>query len=387
MLILVNENEIMLRPTLTIIQSTHASLGGLQQSGLLQRHRRLLAEYSKVFNIVQYSCDEVNFSAKLDVEHRSVPWLPRAFGYRHLLYYLWLVWQAPRMQGVIKVFGSNIPTLPMVRWLSRRPMMVTYQFDYAEGTRKDHPTGLKHWLPRLLERLALRPADLVLVTTGWLEEKVQRVYHKNTVLLPNWVDLTDLEPVDIGKKRDEKMILYAGRLHWSKGVNILIDAFAKVKQRHPEAILAVCGEGEEGKRLEARARSLDVLDVQFCGRIANAEVLRLMNKATVFVLPTLTMEGHPKALIEAMACGAACIASNVPGNRDTISQGETGILFPASDVDALSSALERLLRDHSLRNRLGQNAQVKAMNYSFSKIVPEEIQILADLGGIKGRAT
>ena len=369
----------LVKPTLTIIQSTHASLAGFQQMGLLERHRRLLAEYSKVFRVVQYSCDEADYSAQLGVEHRPVPWLPRAFGWRHLVFYLWLVWQAPRMKGVIKVFGSNIPTLPLVKLLSGRPMMVTYQFDYARQTQKNEPKGLKHWLPPFLERLALSPADLVLVTADWLEEKAQRVYHKKTVLLPNWVDVGVLEQVGTDKTRDEKTVLYAGRLHWSKGINILIDAFVKVKQRHPDAMLTICGEGEERERLEAQVKSLSLNDVQFRGGVPNAEVLRLMSKAAVFVLPTLTMEGHPKALIEAMACGAACVASSVAGNRSVIVHGENGLLVPPNDSARLADVLSRLLDDKTLRTRLGWKARENALQYNFNAVVSSEMHILLSL--------
>ncbi len=369
----------MLRPTLTIIQSTHASLDGLKSNGLLERHRRLLKEYSKTFTVVLYTSDTTDYSSDLNVEHRPVPWLPRAFGWRHLVFYLWLVWQAPRMRGVIKVFGSNIPTLPLVKWLSGRPMMVTYQFDYAEGTRKEHPTGLKHWLPRLLERLALSRADLVLVTADWLEKKVQRVYHNKTVLLPNWVDLSDIEQVGIRKTRKDKMIVYAGRLHWSKGVNILIDAFAKVKKKHPGARLLICGVGEERERLQTQTKMLGVDGIEFRGRVPNAEVLRLMRKAAIFVLPTLTMEGHPKALIEAMACGATCVASNVPGNSDAIIDGKTGLLVPPGDVDALAGTLNHLITDSNLRKRLSSNAQRDAHAFDFLNVVTADMKIIQSM--------
>jgi len=369
----------MSRPTLTIIQSTHASLDGFKLNGLLERHRRLLKEYSKTFRVVLYTSDTTDYSAELDVEHHPVPWLPRSFGWRHLMFYLWLIWRSLQMKGVIKVFGSNIPTLPLMKLLSRCPMMVTYQWDYAEVTRKNERTRLKYWLAPILEMLALRPADLVLVTATWLQDKIHRVYRKKTVLLPNWVDLSVLDQGGEEKTRDKKLIVFAGRLHWAKGVNVLLEAFAYVKQQYSDALLMVCGEGEERNSLENQVKSLHVEGVEFTGRFPNSEVLRLMSRAAIFVLPTLTMEGHPKALIEAMACGAACVATNVQGNKEIIIDGETGLLVPAYDVETLSNVLERLLNDKSLRARLGQAAQVEARRYSFSSIVPREVETLASL--------
>ena len=232
-----------------------------------------------------------------------------------------------------------------------------------------------------MERLALQAADLVLVTTPTLEAKARQVYHKPTVLSPNWVDIEQCRLAS-NDGRNPHLILYAGRLHKIKGVDVLIDAFARIKQHHPKASLVICGVGEEQKRLEAQVKSLGVDSVEFRGRVPNAEVLRLMGKAAVFVLPTLTMEGHPKALIEAMACGAACVVSDVPGNRDMIADEQIGILVPPCDVEALSRVLDRLLGDRSLQDRLGRNAQIKASDYSFSEIVSQEIRTLAALGGI-----
>ena len=372
------------KPTLIVIQSTHASLSGFKSTGLFDRHKRLLKEYSKTFRVVLYSSDTIDYSKELGVEHRHVPWLPKAFGWRHAVFYVWLVLQAPRMKGVIKVFGSNIPTLPSVRFFSRQRMLVTYQWNYVEQTRRNEPRGLRHWLAGLLERLALKCADIVLVTTPRLQEKVRKVYNKPTVLVPNWVDLTQIN-ISANSVRNNYQILYAGRLHKSKGVDYLIKAFAQVKQKHALASLIICGAGEEEMKLQAIVQQLGVRDVVFKGSVLNEQVLKLMQSAAIFVLPTLTMEGHPKALIEAMACGAACVASDIPGNRDVITSGQSGILVPASDVDALADALERLLGDKSLRDHLGQAAQAKASQYSFSKIVSREIQMLAALAGISLR--
>jgi glycosyltransferase involved in cell wall biosynthesis len=365
---------------LTIIQSTHASLGGFKATGLFERHVRLLQEYAKTFDVVVYSSDTVNYSAALGVVHKPVPWLPNAFGWRHLVYYLWLVAQAPRMRGVIKVIGSNIPTLALVRLLSRRPMMVTYQLNYAEAMRGSEKSLFKRVVGPRLERLALMPADLVLVTTVWLGEKVKKVYRKPIVLLPNWVDLSPVDLAGSGIQRDENLILYAGRLHWLKGINVLIDAFAQVKCSHPQARLLICGAGEEADNLQNQVKSLAVTDVEFRGRVPNSQVLQLMRSAAIAVLPTLTMEGHPKSLIEAMACGVACVATEVPGNREVITRGRNGLLTPAGDVEALVNTISTLLDDPELRNKLGQNAQRDAQQLSFDVIVPKEIRTLLALG-------
>jgi glycosyltransferase involved in cell wall biosynthesis len=257
--------------------------------------------------------------------------------------------------------------------------MVTYQWDYARQTSMNEGRTLKGLLAPLLERLALRPADLVLVTAPWLQEEVWRRYRKETVLLPNWVDLEGIAASWGDVSREEGLVLFAGRLHASKGIDVLLEAFARVARSRPQARLVVCGEGEERENLERRRRALGLERAAFAGRVSQEDALGWMRRAAVFVLPTLTMEGHPKGLIEAMACGAACVASDVPGNRESIRHGIDGLLIPPADPYALAEAVEGLLGDADQRARLGAEAARGARRFAFSEIVPREIAVLRSL--------
>ncbi len=364
---------------LTIIQSTHASLKGLKTSGLLGRYKRLLAEYNKIFHVVLYSSDTIDYSTKLCIEHHPMPWLPSAFGLHHALFYFWLVLQAPRMKGVIKVFGSNIPVLPFIRFLSGRKMVVTYQWSYAEQSQLCKKSDLRYWLGGLFEWLALKSADFVLVTTKRLQNRIKSVYRKRTFLSPNWVDLSEVNKINSSILRSKSLILYAGRLHRIKGIDYLINAFAVVKKRHPKASLVICGVGNKMEQLKSKVRKLGVEDIKFKGSVPNEQVLNLMKSSAIFVLPTITMEGHPKALVEAMACGAACIATDVPGNKDIIINRKNGLLVPPKDVQALAAALSQLLANHALRAALSENARKDALPYNWDIIVPKEVYFLLSL--------
>jgi len=364
---------------LTVIQATHASLRGLESVGLLERHRRLLRAYAEAFEVHVYSGDAEDYTARLGVTHHPARRLPRRFFWHHLGYALWLVRRASEMKGVIKVFGSNIPTLSLVRSLSGLPMMVTYQWDYARQTGLNEGATWKGRLAPLLERLAVRPADLVLVTAPWLEERIRRSYARPTVLLANWVDLEGIAALREAEAREESLVLFAGRLHWSKGGRPLLRAFARVHRRFPGARLILCGEGEERAALEAERDRLGLSAAVFEGRIPQEEVLRRMCRAAVVAVPTQTMEGHPKALIEAMACGAACVVSDVPGNRELIRHGVNGLLVSPRDEGAWASAIESLLADPGLRSRLGREAETDARQFAFAEIVPREIAVLRSL--------
>src|SRR4030095_10939726 len=99
-----------------------------------------------------------------------------------------------------------------------------------------------------------------------------------------------------------------------------------VRPRPPAAHLIIGGAGPERKRLEALAAPIP--RVSFRGMVPNAEVVRLLCSSAISVLPTWTMEGQPRALVEALKCGAACIATAVPGSQELIVDGVTGLIVP-----------------------------------------------------------
>ena len=139
---------------------------------------------------------------------------------------------------------------------------------------------------------------------------------------------------------------------------MLLAAFEQAAARHPEARLIICGAGPERERLEAQSKPLP--GVTFRGMVPNTEVVRLLRSAAISVLPTVTMEGQPKALVEALRCGTACIATAVPGSQELIVDGVTGVLVPPKSAAALAAALDRLLADDALRARLGERARLNA---------------------------
>ena len=136
-----------------------------------------------------------------------------------------------------------------------------------------------------------------------------------------------------------------------KGIPALLEAFARVRKERPGVRLLIVGSGPLREQLEDLARSLNIaVDVYF--EPATLDVTRWLNAMDIFVLPSLS-EALSNSLMEAMACGVASIASRVGGSPELIREGETGMLFPAGDVDALTLQIRRLVNDESLRCRLG----------------------------------
>src|SRR5205823_6611711 len=146
--------------------------------------------------------------------------------------------------------------------------------------------------------------------------------------------------------------LALGRVEPYKRVDLLVDAVAAL----PGVRLVVAGSGTGLGAVRARVAAGDVEDrVEVRGAVDEEEKVRLLQTAHV-VASASEKEGWGLTVLEAAACGTPAVATDVPGLRDAIRDGETGLLVPSGDVAALSHALGRVLGDPALRARLGTAA-------------------------------
>lgn len=157
-------------------------------------------------------------------------------------------------------------------------------------------------------------------------------------------------------------VLFTGRLHPQKNLTTLLEAWPAVVAR-TEAHLVLVGGGDWREPLLQRARELGISEhVHLVGAVGDtAEYLRA---ADVFVLPSVA-EGMSNSLLEAMATALPCLASNIGGNTDLLTQGETGLLLPADDPEAWSEAIRGVLCDRAFATCLGAAAR-KRIEEEFS---------------------
>lgn len=175
------------------------------------------------------------------------------------------------------------------------------------------------------------------------------------VYIANPVPRVAMPAVTHSSWRRRHHLITMGRLVPSKGHDLLMRAFATCAARHPDWELSILGEGPERDRLVALARELSIDDrVHFCGNVSPP--FGLLAAADLFVFASF-YEAFGMALAEAMACGLPVISFDCPsGPGDIVRHGEDGLLVPTGDVFALTMAMDRLMGDTALRQRMAQQA-------------------------------
>jgi len=368
-------------PSIGILPVLGSGLTDLRRGG---QHERLLAydlrHYAAAYDTVYYFSyfDEALSEFTRDpllrervvVLPRRGAWSPKA--YALLLPFIYR--KEFRRCDVLRVmqFPGVIPALG-ARRLFGTPFVVTYGYRYGEVARIAG-SHLKPRLYSLLERLAIPRAAGVIVTSRELEAHVKGLHPTARVIYaPNGVDTTAFAPRPSRAGGDRRSVLYVGRLSPEKNLERLVAAIGRLTTR---ARLVVIGAGDRRADLERQAVAAGV-DVEFRGVIPHGELPAHFNSADTFVLPSLT-EGHPKVLIEAMACGLPCAVSARGGNLTLVQEGVTGLLFDPEDTTAMALAVDHLLTDESLARRLGAAARaLVADRYDAHALLEAEVRFVS----------
>jgi len=171
-------------------------------------------------------------------------------------------------------------------------------------------------------------------------------------------------------------LVFVGRLQQQKGLDVLLQALARLKMIRPAADwqLRVYGDGPCRAEYESLADDLGIAEqVQFEGQIPDVPA-QLMT-ADIFVLPSRS-EGMSNALLEAMAAGLPCITTHINGNTDLIEDGINGLLVPPENFEALARTLISLMDCQSLREKLARGARSTVLQrYTISSIVDRYINL------------
>jgi glycosyltransferase involved in cell wall biosynthesis len=205
------------------------------------------------------------------------------------------------------------------------------------------------------------------------------------VVIPNGVNTGYFSPGSAVDRdgREASPILFVGRLCEQKGVDILLRALALLGEQSTAWRLDLLGDGSDRPALQALAEESGIAAaVRFMG--PRSDVRDRMRGAALLVLPS-RYEGLSNVLLEAMACGLPVVATRVSGSVDVVKDGVNGLLVEPEQPEELAGAIQRLLQDRKLAQRLGEQARATVLDeYSLDTVADRYIALYRRLLGGAG---
>ncbi|MCL0079127.1 glycosyltransferase family 4 protein [Dehalococcoidia bacterium] len=230
------------------------------------------------------------------------------------------------------------------------------------------------WLPKLDGRIAVSQPAL---------DFISRYFPGDYTIIPNGIELerfaTPAKPIE--EFQDGKVnILFVGRLEKRKGFGYLLDAYRYVKRENPNTRLIVVGPpGWSRWKYELLVTRHNLKDVVFVGYVSADDLPRYYHTADIFCAPATGSESFGIVLLEAMAASRPIVASNIGGYAGVISRDVDGLLVNPKDIKTLAGALDLLVKDKALRERLGAHGRLKAEGYSWDKVAGRVMAYYEDL--------
>jgi glycosyltransferase involved in cell wall biosynthesis len=234
------------------------------------------------------------------------------------------------------------------------PYVISLRGGDVPGTERS--LGWLHWLLTPFRRAVLRSAAAIVANSQGLAGLATVADHVHVKVIPNGVDTDYFIPAStVQRSRRCLRILFVGRLRKQKNVSFLLEQLARMNPGDFQ--LHIVGDGPDREMLQGCAAKLRIdRTVTWHGWISRP-LLRDIYHAADCVVNVSVYEGMSNVLLEAMACALPVIASNVPGNRDVVSDGLTGLLFDLREPRALIAALQRLRAEPLFATALGKKAR------------------------------
>jgi len=269
------------------------------------------------------------------------------------------------------VVVEDINKLPLfLAGLTDRPFcaLVPHLFGATAFREASWPIAAVVWAAERPIPRAYRRAWFHAISESTRDDLVRRgiAAERVTVIYPG-VDAEWYAPDATVARADAPTFLYVGRLKRYKGVEIALRALALAWATRPDLVLEVAGQGDDRARLERLAGSLGIREgVRFLGFVSEEEKRRRLRRAWALVFPS-PKEGWGIANVEAAACGTPALASDSPGLRESVRDGETGFLVPHGDTQALAQRMLALAADPGLMARLGRAGRGFAERLSWER--------------------
>jgi len=255
--------------------------------------------------------------------------------------------------------GPNLTALTMLS----APIVATFHAAGDSASYRYLNSAARSFASRIDRRVAVSPDALDLA---------ERYLGGTYAVIPNAVPL-DIYGGDSSDER-EPIVFFCGRHEERKGLGVLLRAFARVGS---DATLLVASDGPQ--TAELRATHGDDPRIVWLGRISEAEKAAHLRSSRVFVAPSLGGESFGVVLIEAMAAGCPVVASDIDGYRNVATHDLDALLVPASDERALAEALDRVLSDAALAERLREHGLARSRDFSMARQAESYVAIYREV--------
>ena len=194
-------------------------------------------------------------------------------------------------------------------------------------------------------------------------------------IIPNGIDLQRFSKIPKVKRHKQKTILFLGRLERRKGVKYLIQAFAVLKDKHPDVKLVLAGDGIDRENLEKVVAEYQIPDVSFIGYVPEDKKVALIANADLFCSPAIFGESFGIVLLEALAIGTPIVCGNNPGYMGVMTgRGRLSLVTPENILD-FSQRLELMLYDEEIRRLFIAWGHEHVKQFTFEKVADAYEQV------------
>ncbi len=236
-------------------------------------------------------------------------------------------------------------------------------FHSARADRNGYYETLRSPLAAMMRRLTVRTA-----VSEEAQRQVAQTFGVDCEIVPNGIEIEHYARHAPPRDAGPPTILFVGRHEPRKGLDVLLEAFTGLDR---DATLRIGGDGPQTRDLRARG----VPRVEWLGRISDEEKVERLQSATIACFPSLEGESFGVVLLEAMAAGAAVVASDVAGYRTVARPDREALIIGAGDAGGLRVALRRMLDEPALRSGLALAGRQRAEEFSMRRVAARFVPI------------
>lgn len=264
---------------------------------------------------------------------------------------------------LVEEFSGHSPTFSPL--FTKKPSVAVIQNYFGKNSFKK--LLLAGIIPFMYEKMFVHRFDgIVTVSMAVLKYWVNDSFKKKVSFIPQGINPAHYKNQDIS----EKFLLFVGRLDFvQKGLDILLESLKLIADL--KIPLVIVGGGDEKKLAELVSKNKVEDLVIYKNRVSHEETIKFFAQSYFLCLPS-RYEGWPLVCVESYALGKPVLGTDIPGLRDVVISGETGILTPVNDSKVYAEQMRNLLENSELRHRLGAQALEKSKNYEWEKLAEKQ---------------